>query len=81
MKVKHMNIATERGFQEALKWTKHQLALLNDGGVWVIPRSLSAVRIISHRKLEAEIIGMKREPEIVGMMRAMGWQVREAQAV
>ncbi|CAB4241138.1 hypothetical protein UFOVP228_23 [uncultured Caudovirales phage] len=76
-----MNIATERGFQDALKWTRHQLGMLNDGGVWVVPRSMTAIRVISRRKLEAEMIGMKREPEIVGMMRALGWQVREAQAV
>jgi hypothetical protein len=76
-----INIATERGFQDALKWTRHQLGMLNDGGVWVIPRTFSAVRVVSHSRLEAEMIGMKREPGIVAMMRTLGWQVREGAEV
>ena len=76
-----MNIATEQGFIDALKWTRGQLAMLDDGGVWVIPRTMAAVRITSHSKLECEMIGAKREPSVLGMLRALGWQVRDADAV
>jgi hypothetical protein len=72
-----MNLATEQGFSEAMKWTRAQLHELADGGVWIIPRSMSAVRVTSHRKLEAEMIGMKREPGVVGMMRALGWRLTD----
>ena len=72
-----MNLATEQGFAEALKWTRIQLGQLCDGGVWLIPRSMSAVRIVSKSKLECEMIGSKREPAILGMLRALGWQVAD----
>lgn len=70
-----MNIATEAGFREASAWTKNQLAMLVDGGVWIIPRSMSAVKVVSRKELTAEMDGMKREPGVVAIMRAMGWKI------
>lgn len=77
MTTRQMNIATEKGFNDAVKWTRNQLGLLDDGGVWIIPRSMSAVKVVSHSKLEAEMIGMQREPGIVAMMRTLGWKLTE----
>ena len=81
MKTQQLNIATEQGFQDAVKWTKAQLAQLHDGGVWMIPRSMSAVRIVSGRKLECEMIGLKREPGVADMLRALGWAVKDMDAL
>ena len=75
--VRALDITTEQGFRDAMKWTKDQLNMLHDGGVWVIPRTFSAVKVISHSKLEAEMIGIKREPGIVAMIRAQGWKITE----
>ena len=76
-----MNIATESGFRDALKWTQSQVGMLADGGVWVIPRSMSAVRIVSGRGLEAEMIGIKREQGIATMLRALGWRLKDMDAI
>lgn len=75
-----MNIETEKGFRQATAWTRRQLDLLCDGGVWAIPRSFSAVRVVSHKRLEAEITGMSREPHVVAVMRALGWQCKDMDA-
>ena len=76
-----MNLATERGFREATKWTKDQLNRLQDGGVWLIPRSFSTIRVVSHSKLEAEVTGMQREAAVVGIMRSLGWQCKDMDGV
>lgn len=70
-----IDICTEEGFREAVQWTRNNINRLADGGVWVIPRSMTAVRVISHKRLEAEMIGMEREQGVVGVLRSLGWKV------
>lgn len=57
----------------AVCWTRAHLARIKDGGVWVIPRSMVAVRVISHKQLEVEIMNMDREPMVVNILRTLGW--------
>ena len=71
-----MNLATEKGFRQALDWTRAHLDMVADGGVWAIPRSGCIIRIVSHSKLEAEVVGIDREPDVIGFMRVMGWQCK-----
>ena len=75
-----MDISTEQGFSDAVKWTQAQLSRLHDGGVWMIPRSMSAIRITSRAKLECEMIGVRREAAVADMLRAQGWQVKDMDA-
>jgi hypothetical protein len=76
-----MNAGTEEGFAQALAWTRGQLALLADGGVWVIPRSMAAVRVVSHTNREVQMIGMEREELVADLMRVLGWRVTAATGV
>jgi hypothetical protein len=55
-------------------WTRKQLALLHDGGIWMIPRSGCLIRVLSHSKLEAEVQHPDREPLVLDIMRAQGWK-------
>jgi hypothetical protein len=77
MVTKQMNLATEQGFNNASKWVRNQLAMIGDGGVWLIPRTGCMIRIVSSARLEAETICGEMEPITIGMMRAQGWQCKE----
>ena len=79
--VKQMDLSTEKGFQDAIKWTRAQLGMLEDGGVWVIPQSMSAVRIVSHRDLIAETIGLRRMATVGVLMRVLGWKLVDKDGV
>ena len=73
-----MNVATDRGFRDAMIWTRKQLALLHDGGIWMIPRSGCCIRVVSRSKLEAEVMYPDREALVIDIMRAQGWKCTTA---
>lgn len=43
-----MNLDTEQGMQDAMEWTTNFISMINDGGVWAIPRS-DALYQIHHK--------------------------------
>ena len=44
-----MNLDTEQGMQEAMEWTTNFIGMINEGGVWAIPRS-DALYQIYHKE-------------------------------
>ena len=76
-----MNIHEEAGFQAAVRWTRAQLQRLSNGGVWAIPRSQVFIRVVSHERLEADVIGAEREEGVIDIMRSLGWKITKITGV
>lgn len=68
-----MNIASPEGMAQAVAWQTKLLAAINDGGVWVIPRSMTIVKVYHAAKTAVFVGGTIREPDIVKVFKAMGW--------
>lgn len=69
-----MSISTELAFRLASDWTASQLRRVRDGGVWVIPRTDTVIRVVSHKALQAQVLHGNREPLVIMFMQARGWQ-------
>lgn len=46
----NMNIDTEDGMLNAVEWTKDFLSLINEGGIWAVPRSNALYQIYSRQE-------------------------------
>jgi glycine cleavage system regulatory protein len=69
------DMESEEGFAAAVTWARLSLKRLKDGGVLIIPRSMSAVRVVSHRTHTVEMIGVEREDVVADIIRLLGWRV------
>lgn len=69
------DLDTEEGMANAVAWTAQTLALINDGGVWLVPRS--GMRVMVHHADKAVTIyaGHTPDPSIPRVIEAMGWAV------
>ena len=69
------DLETEEGMANAVAWTAQTLALINDGGVWLVPRS--GMRVMVHHADKAVTIyaGHTPDPSIPRVIEAMGWAV------
>ncbi len=68
------DINTTQGMVQAIQWTKNLLATLNDGGVWIVPRSGTMVRV-DKKTQTATLTGVLPDPSITRVLTAMGWKV------
>lgn len=71
-----MNLNTQAGMAEAVKWTNENLARLRDGGSWVVPRSRTTVTIDRTTKT-VTITGEIPDPTLGKVLRACGWTTIE----
>ena len=71
------DLDTEDGMDNAKAWTAQTLALINDGGVWLVPRS--GMRVMVHHADKAVTIyaGHLPDPSIPRVIEALGWTVNK----
>ena len=69
------DLETEEGMANAKAWTAQMLALINDDGVWLVPRS--GMRVMVHHADKAVTIyaGHSPDPSIPRVIEALGWTV------
>lgn len=68
------DINTTAGMVQAIQWTKQLFATLNDGGVWIVPRSGTMVRV-DKKTQTATLTSVHPDPSITRVLTAMGWKV------
>lgn len=70
------DIDTDEGMANAVQWTTEHFARLKDGGVWMVPRSGTLVRV-RHATKTATLHNTTPDPSIARVIKAMGWTVTE----
>ena len=69
------DLDTVGGMNRAVEWTRELFERLKTGGIWMVPRSGTLVRI-DHEKRTAHITeGHTPDPSLVKVIKAMGWAV------
>jgi hypothetical protein len=69
------DLNTKAGMSSAVKWTRNMFDTVNDGGVWMVPRSMTMVRINKKERIATIIVGMTPDPSLKRVIEAMGWTV------
>ena len=70
------DLDTKEGMSNAVKWTAAMFDTIKDGGTWMVPRSITMVRIIDKKeKVAAIIAGPIPDPSLRRVIEAMGWTV------
>lgn len=70
------DLDTKEGMNNAKRWTESMIANIADGGLWLVPRSMSAVQINKTTK-KADIVSFYPDPSLGRVLRAMGFTVTE----
>jgi hypothetical protein len=68
---------TKEGMTKAVQWTRNTFDTIKDGGVWMVPRSMTMVHINKKEKVATIIVGMTPDPSLKRVIEAMGWTVVE----
>jgi hypothetical protein len=69
------DINTKAGMKNAVQWTRNMFDTVNDGGVWMVPRSMTMVRINKKDRIATLIVGFAPDPSLKRVIEAMGWTV------
>jgi hypothetical protein len=69
------DLDTKEGMNNAVKWTQAMFDTVNDGGVWMVPRSMTMVRINKKDRIATIIVGFAPDTSIKRVIEAMGWTV------
>ena len=69
------DINTKEGMANAVKWTAATFDTIKDGGVWMVPRSMTMVRINKKERIATLVVGFAPDPSIRRVIEAMGWTV------
>lgn len=69
------DISTKEGMANAVSWQTGHVALLADGGRWIVPRSGTIIEVHKSRKHARICAGLLPEPDIIKVFHAMGWTV------
>ena len=70
------NINDPKGMANCVKWTNNTLNQLNDGGVWMIPRSGTQVVMLDRKARKCRIVeGFCSDLSIKKVLRAGGWLI------
>ena len=67
------DLDTEEGMKNAIKWTNSALALLRDGGTWIVPRSVTVVTRID--ETHCRVREFVPDPSIKRVLLAAGYVV------
>jgi hypothetical protein len=71
------DLDTKEGMNHAVRWTRTMFDTIKDGGAWMVPRSMTMVRINHNDKVATLITGVAPDPSIKRVIEAMGWTVVE----
>lgn len=71
------DLDTKEGMNNAVIWTRNMFSLIKDGGTWMVPRSMTMVRINHTDKVATLIVGFAPDPSLKRVIEAMGWTVVE----
>lgn len=71
------DLDTKEGMNHAVKWTRAMFDTINDDGVWMVPRSMTMVRINKRERIATLIVGIAPDPSLKRVIEAMGWTVVE----
>jgi hypothetical protein len=72
------DLDTPEGMENSKRWQTQLVGLIQEGGVWMVPRSLSMYRIYHSRRVAVKFSGGP-EPQITRVFLAMGWKVEDFQ--
>ena len=70
-----MDINTSAGMKDAIAWTENLFKMINDGGMWAVPRSTTIYQIDKTNKKATVIHQRKPDTSIDAVLKAMGWEV------
>lgn len=73
----NFDVETKDGMANAVKWTEAMFSQINDGGVWMIPRSGTVVRVSHKDKTVSITAGMYPENSLRRVIKAMGWTIKQ----
>lgn len=65
------------GMNNAITWTRNMFSLIKDNGTWMVPRSMTMVRINHTDKIATLVVGFAPDPSLRRVIEAMGWTVIE----
>jgi hypothetical protein len=69
------DIKTEEGMANSVAWTENLFKTLADGATWMIPRSMTIVKVYPLKR-EVEVTrGHTLDASIEKVIKAMGWTV------
>jgi hypothetical protein len=68
------DLDTPEGMKNAIAWQRQMVASIKDGGVWIVPRSMSIYTVYNCDKAAERTVG--GEDSIDRVFRAMGWTVQ-----
>ena len=71
------DINTTEGMNNAVTWTRNMFNNIKDGGTWIVPRSMTMIRINHKDKIATILVGLVPDPSIKRVIEAMGWTVVE----
>lgn len=69
------DLDTTEGMNNAVAWTRNLFATIKDGGTWMVPRSMTMVRISHTDKTATLVVGFAPDPSLRRVIEAMGWTV------
>lgn len=70
------DINDPKGMANAVQWTRKLMGSLNDGGVWMVPRSGTKVTVLSYAARRCRVEeGFASDLSIKKVLRASGWLV------
>ena len=71
------DLDTKDGMNNAVTWTRNMFETIKDGGAWMVPRSMTMVRVNHTDKVATIIVGLVPDPSLRRVIEAMGWAVVE----
>lgn len=71
------DVETKHGLARAREWMERQIALVADGGTWILPRSMSIIRINKRDKIATRVSGFAPETSTQAVFESMGWKWRD----
>lgn len=70
-----MDITRPQGMSEAKAWTQKLIDGINDGGVWVVPRSGTIIRFDKVNKKALVTHQLMPDISIEMILEALGWEI------
>jgi hypothetical protein len=71
------DLSTVGGMNRAVEWTRGLFERLNDGGMWVVPRSGTMVQVFKSERRVIITPGPLPDAAIADVIKNMGWAVTE----
>jgi len=71
------DLNTVGGMNRAVEWTRDLFESLNDGGVWIVPRSGTIVQVFKSERRVIITNGPFPDTSLGRVIKNMGWAVTE----